>query len=724
MSGGTGSAAARMWVGVQDGWDYIRFVTHVLWPARFPILVFLLGSVALFVDQGQQILISLGSILDGGAGSRILFFAAVTVWALNCWYGARVMLHIRFHKSADQEDARRKWLMRHAPRYLGLFCYLIVAAAQGVAQGCFTYFVVVCVGLGVLFLVFVWKRRVLLGRWMKSPSGEIRRADEVYDGFGDLPRATWLAVGGTFALGAATFGASIGAPAWPMVIDFDPAVILLLGIATWVPAGSFLVYLARKNRLPILSFVFLLAVIFSFWNDNHAVRICGDAGENCGAGPSPDSRPTLGEAFEAWNAHAGARANGPETARPLIVIASAGGGSRAAYWTATVLGEIHQRVSNFADHVFAISGVSGGSLGAVVYRALLAEGTSDAELGSSAQNILSKDFLSPALAAMLYPDLFQRFWPFAWFPDRAEALEIGWERAWSEEMRNDNLARPYLSMWGESGADGGKWTGPALLLNGTHMESGKRVITSNIRIGAEAFPDAIDLYDVIATDVPRSTAANLSARFPYVQPGATLYFDCARLHSRGGTAGEGRPSLGQDQEGLQGRCESDDSVMWGRVVDGGYFENYGAVTATQVVDGLRPGIVKDGNIRLIVIQISSDPDIGSFVGSESPAQLAEPLGFAPELRTPPRGLLSTRTARGTLATRMLKHQVESIAGLEESEDRKARFFHFRMCNDEKHEEPPLGWVLSSGAMKVIAKDYIAGCNGNERQLGELSDILK
>jgi len=731
MDMGAKASTVNLWGGLQEGWAYMRTLARVMRPARFSVLVFLLGSIALFVDQGQQVLISLGSIADGSPGSRILFLAAVTVWALNCWYGARVMLYFKFGGvirmgdpgPLDRKDPRIKWLHRNAPRILGALCYAAVAAALGVAQKEFTWLVVACLLLGVLFQLFVWKRRKLLERWMKDSKGKIRQPDEQFETLGDIPWTTWAAIGLTFAVGGATFAASLASPAWPMSIGFDPAVILLLAIATWVPAGSFVVYLARKNQLPILTIIFLFAVLFSFWNDNHEVRTCGGDGEACGGNTSPDSRPSLDDAFAAWNSHSEKIMPGEKAARPLVIIATAGGGSRAAYWTATVLGDIHRRAANFDDHLFAISGVSGGSLGAVVYRALLEEGVPEENLGDQARTILGEDFLAPARAGMLYPDLTQRFWPFVWFPDRAEALEKGWEKAWQDAVRNENLAKPYLSLWGEDGSENASWTGPAVLLNGTHAESGKRIITSNLRIGAAAFDDAIDLYDVIGKDVPMSTAANLSARFPFVQPGGTLYFDCQRLRQLANGAGDAGLPLALMRKDLVDDCSSGGSVEWGRVVDGGYFENYGAVTADQLVthlavaSGDRQGLPK--NVRLIVIQISSDPEIGSFGDPVTPTELGEPIGFAPELRTPPKALLSARTARGTLAMRTLKRRVETIST---ENGGAAQFFHFRMCEIVGRDSPPLGWVLTGDAKKLIEKDFMTEC-GNGDRLDALVKLL-
>ena len=48
--------------------------------------------------------------------------------------------------------------------------------------------------------------------------------------------------------------------------------------------------------------------------------------------------------------------------------------------------------------------------------------------------MLGRDFLGATLAAGLYPDLVQRFLPGAFLPDRARALELAWESAWTGAM--------------------------------------------------------------------------------------------------------------------------------------------------------------------------------------------------------------------------------------------------------------------------------------------------
>src|SRR5678810_286366 len=136
------------------------------------------------------------------------------------------------------------------------------------------------------------------------------------------------------------------------------------------------------------------------------------------------------------------------------------------------------------------------------------------------QTVLSQDFLAPTAAALLFPDLAQRFLPFG-FPDRAKALEQSWERSWVRAGFKENP-------WGESGFRS-LWTGtqylPTLLLNGTHVQTGKRVLTSNIDIAArpDAFLNVYDFYKFDpAKEIRPSTAAHNSARFTYVSPASTL----------------------------------------------------------------------------------------------------------------------------------------------------------------------------------------------------------
>ena len=116
-----------------------------------------------------------------------------------------------------------------------------------------------------------------------------------------------------------------------------------------------------------------------------------------------DSRPTVEQAAQAWyqqaktafkNDHPGWDENG-DVPVPMLIVATAGGGIRAAYWTAAVLDKLDtQSDGKVRPYLFAVSGVSGGSVGATAFEAALAkydEGQCDFG-GCPATSFLVEDF--------------------------------------------------------------------------------------------------------------------------------------------------------------------------------------------------------------------------------------------------------------------------------------------------------------------------------------------
>ena len=240
---------------------------------------------------------------------------------------------------------------------------------------------------------------------------------------------------------------------------------------------------------------------------------------------------------------------------------------------------------------------------------------------------------------------------------------------------------------------------PALFLNGTSVATGKRIVTSNLDV-SESLTDAFDFFDRWPMRIRVSTAANNSSRFPIIGPAGTMHR----------TATE------------------EDSNEMDRIVDGGYFENFGAATALDLLQALARALCHDAAepcvYDLIVIQISSDPgyrgvernDETALAGGNNKAQppKASPGSFAAELRSPIKTLLNTRTARGVLAAQTLHDWVAARpAGT-------AHFIEFRLDIPENESDPPLGWVLSGAASRTMDCQLIRPSNReNLEVLGEL-----
>ena len=372
-----------------------------------------------------------------------------------------------------------------------------------------------------------------------------------------------------------------------------------------------------------------------------------------------------------------------------MVVAAEGGGIRAGYWAAVVLAKLEDEIPGLSCHVYAVSGVSGGSLGGAVYAALLADrfaGDSDyvcdgrthdkapADLVTAVNRVLGEDFLAPVMAGLLFPDLMQRFWPIPGpgplsLPDRAKYLEMSWEASWRKATNNDRFAAAFLDLWEGETAAGRAYLHqvPSLLLNGTWVETGGRAVTSNLDVeaveeGHDRFVQLEDVLREVGAGIALSTAAHMSARFTLVSPAGTI-------DTRRGPR---------------------------RIVDGGYFENSGGLTASELVASLIeqcPGRACGQTILPIGLYIKNGSrEVGEIAYSHMP--LAETL-------SPALALLNTRGARGRHAEALLRASVDPPhAGsslppcrIIESGHVHNCFYPFYLEADED-VSIPLGWVLS------------------------------
>ena len=712
-------------------WDWLRERLLALKPCRLALLMVLVGLAFLILAQGQDVVRALAEQQAGNrdASQRFFFFGGALAWSLYAWYWARVMLSLKFPGVPGSEphlQGLRTWV----PRLLGFMATLGVALALYLASLGYTHdeqaevknllrsYALWCLLGSVAFLIAVSLRRTLSrAAYRKLKDVQVMQgrvaaqvldilnmpnsAEEVYDSLNpsDLtPITRWLLYGAVAAavllLLVFVFALQASAPV------IGSAGILLFAAAGWIAVGSVFDFAGMRLRFPVFLTAFLLAILFSLWNDNHAVRTLSDPQ------PAAEQRADLRMALRLWMSRQQLQPADDKGQIPMFLVSAEGGGIRAAYWTATVLGEIHNRNPRFADQLFSLSGVSGGSLGASLFVALLAEqravgaaSSSPFEVKRKAQDILGEDFLSPVVASILYPDLLQRFlfWPVARF-DRALALEQAWERAWRRHVPGtDRFAQPMDRLW-----DGkARWT-PALFLNATWVETGKRLIASNVRIVApdtSVAEDFVDVEDAQRFFAPRSlalsTAAHMSARFTYVSPAGTLVKD-----------GEAH----------------------GRVVDGGYFENSGATTTLEIlksISSMAPEDKRWEKVTPIVIHISNEP-VDSSAGPDTLQAAVENPNIAPhrwlnEVFSPLWTMLNSRGARGAYARETVRWHV----GPE-------NFLHFGLCR--RSANVPLGWVLSQSTRERMEAQLLTeSCRSagspseeifdNPGNLGKIDGIL-
>lgn len=311
----------------------------------------------------------------------------------------------------------------------------------------------------------------------------------------------------------------------------------------------------------------------------------------------------------------------------LIVIASSGGGGQAAVWTSRVFeglvdeGEWGVRV---LDSVGLVSAVSGGSVGAMYWVDAYTAAGPPREVGTIERLRAAAE--SPALEAMVwgivFPDSVRTLVPAfsqLWFPllDRARTMELLWNTRFASGDAEPNQA-PSLASWSQGVREG--WR-PLLIFNATAVESGCRVLFGAASLAHDAFPGAI-VFPTDHHDLEVSTAARLSASFPYLSPASRAEIDVLR-------------DADGDRKGRARTC-SDLEIGGQHLVDGGYYDNFGIVTAMQWLEQVLDADKQRHIRKVIIIEIRSMSE--QFQRSEVAfpglvAQLAGPLITLMSVRT-------------------------------------------------------------------------------------------
>lgn len=668
-------------------WDSL---VRILWLCAYATTS-AVGLALLFLqnDQGQDLLRL--SAERGASLWNLTFLLGALLFGLTNWYTSRLLLARDFKpEGLDRGRSRlgRTWLPRllgaSVPLVIGLGFLRLQTPHPWTARILATLFLLIALAL---LLFFIQRRTLFL-------QGSQRGLDTPLESLGWL---NWALLASGFAVSVVLVAGFVLAPvALPQWLG-APA-ILLLGLAGIVLFGSLvLTYAFLANGQPAATpLVLVLAALFGFFNDNHWIRLDPETPQLHRLDPRTH--------YETWR-QANPGPPGIEGRDPVILVAASGGGIRAAYWTASTLATL-ESLPGFPESLFAISGVSGGSVGAVVYGAVKRH---QRELGGQVdtlkevQRILGQDFLSPVTAGLLFPDLLQRFLPvpFHW-ADRQRFLELAFER--SVERSLGPGPNPMSGSFAGLYADGYELRIPSLLLNTTVVDSGRRAIVSNIDLNG--FTDTLDLLgDGFSTRAIRlSAAAGASARFTYVSPAGSL--------------------TGPGERGPQKL----------RLVDGGYFENSGAATAVDLLNQI------DGpKLFPILVLIRNDPEAppvcqGRHGGASLGPGPAGPAAgeFLSEVASPIRALLNARTARGRLAEVDGARRFErskgavielSLAAVAQASLRRAANASERERIKGRLVEPPLGWSLSEAAREAMAETLREGSGGLAEEIANLRKVL-
>jgi len=430
--------------------------------------------------------------------------------------------------------------------------------------------------------------------------------------------------------------------------------VLMIFLAVLLLVMSSLCYVFDRYYVPAISLLVVWALLLSIAgiNNNHEIRkLDRPKSETPVLSSLGDVEQLLKEWLLSRKDYGYITAQGKKY--PVFLIAAAGGGSYAAYFTATVLARLQDSCPNFAQHVFAISSVSGGSLGASVFAALSKEYGLNYEhvacivstdgpgrLEQAAQKVTSQDFLAPVVWSALFHDSLQRFLPIPVKElDRGKALDFGFESAWRKNNPEspDIFSGGMFNLWSATGS------APMLFLNTTSVVSGQTYTFTPFDGG---------VLSIMDYDVPLSAAVSASARFPWITPEVVLSL----------------PKKTKNAKAFEIR-----------LVDGGYADNYGIRTILELEPGLEQMFAKY-NAELYLISISAGIEFSEFGRMFGPDEIVAPIEA------------------------MLAARSQQSAPYLEKADQLFHDRHLAYTLDTFKYPIPLGWTLSDFARTLIARN--------------------
>ncbi|MBW4594900.1 MAG: patatin-like phospholipase family protein [Brasilonema angustatum HA4187-MV1] len=427
-------------------------------------------------------------------------------------------------------------------------------------------------------------------------------------------------------------------------IGFTALLILFTTIYIW----------GHNTNIPLLTILFGLVIIFSLFNinDNHHLKNL--------PWMSKYSLHPLEDNFNTWlKKKPGIYKYNKDNPYTVYIVSAQGGGIYAAYYTARALAILSEKVPNFPQHLFAISSVSGGSLGASVYSSLIKETHGEYKgLSNKVNKYFNHDFLSPLYTFGMFPDMIQGFLPTGindW--DRAKGLEYAFEKAWSyKNSKNNNpFKNSFYEHWDPTKI------APALVFNTTVVETGKRLVISPFK--------QKDLDVLENVNLSLSTAIGLSARFPFITPVAWYH-----------------ESKGKNK-------------YTKHLVDGGYFDNSGIFTALDIGQTLdKSEKIKENNINFQIIYLA--------IGSQSENNTIDNqqgLTSFNEISSPLQAFINARLESDFTAIDMSKFIISSDSKIRSKDKSKPKVKTLILEAENNSIKLPLTWNISEKSKNDINK---------------------
>ena len=718
----------------------IRVILFPLGKIPFVIAIILLGFYALYInDQGQDLMAAFTAKNIFTSRYLFLFEVFLLFWAIAIWNVSRILLtaanlsklvekqipEVRLEaENIDKPVTTNDWIVasidpnykkalmfmiKWTPRLLALSPYLIFIAAQCKQFGTYSTFyyrnIVFIAIIAVVHFLYVTFRRQIWGKLSNTNVANNERYSIAEErGFINPVRKGGVVINTflTVIITAIMFGYALWAANLTPSIDGKPGLILLTGFTIYTLIGLVFNLVINRLKVPVFLLLILFAIVVALKrNDNHTIQTIHSAIDT--EILKSRNKSTDSAYAEYWIRKK--IADGTIDIikeQSIFIVVAEGGGSRNCYWTYAVLNELQKRNPRFYDRTFAVTAVSGGSIGVGFYynykyflNNYLHTNIETPGLTSKIDSICSSDYLSRVTYGFLFPDLLQRFIPFridSW--DRSKFLANSFDDGFSCRLNNSNthfLSKNFLSMWSDTAT---AYRHPVLLFNSIFNEDGQKAVYSPYRLSDTYYTGVMDILSEMNRNVPMKEAMLSSARFPVLMAPGLIWRD--RLYK-----------------------DEDDSVRMGHLSDGGGFENTGIQTAQQTALLLKDAIKGarlEKKLRVRIIYIGTGArDIAIENGIPGKAVLHNSaIGNAYEVAWL-NGSLNTIFGWINGSHNMITRLNPDLGVLK---------FGLQIKIDPESHQLPLGWYLSDTSRNIILRQTTTKANDQFRKSLRIFDSYK
>lgn len=318
----------------------------------------------------------------------------------------------------------------------------------------------------------------------------------------------------------------------------NPISVILICLIALYTISFLLVFLGKKLRFPLFTFVTIFAFILAEYNIGRENFKHYTLDENV---TSTYKQPGIKRYIYNWILSRKEKIMQAETGSyPVLFVSSEGGGSRAGLWSFLIHSYLSEKSNNkyYNDYLFSLTGASGGNVGNSLFFVTAQHAKenqnkinyrSNSLFKYKASELYAKNYLSSSIVGLLGRDLVNNVLGFLSFDNRGELLQNEWQKAHKNVFNTgvDYLDEDVHSLYNTQNTS--RFVPPLLFLNSSHAQTGQYSVISPVDFSKQkSFSGYYDFMKELKarkgtnSSIKLSEAMRINAAFPYLTPAGEI----------------------------------------------------------------------------------------------------------------------------------------------------------------------------------------------------------